>query len=79
MIVEEYAPAQLDEFLTDLLSGRRLSAGTGAEGFPNPSVERACHSFATPPSAEWACTNCLREYDEPYCAECGRNLMEVTR
>lgn len=23
----------------------------------------------------FACANCLREWDEPYCDECGRNLM----
>ena len=23
----------------------------------------------------WACQNCLRDWDEPFCQECGMNLM----
>lgn len=71
IIVDEYAPAQPDEELQDLL-GRGLSpkwTGVGADTASGPARL----------STEWACTNCLREFKEPFCAECGANLMEVTR
>lgn len=28
---------------------------------------------------QWTCANCLRDHNEPYCDECGANLMEVKR
>lgn len=71
ILVDEYAPAQLDEFLSDLLSERHSPGCAG--------VDVANVSGAALALTEWACTNCLREFTEPFCAECGANLMEVKR
>jgi len=69
-------PREQALLVEDLLS-RRHRGRVGADIPAGVDDENTSHGAMPPAERAFYCVNCLREWAEPYCDECGRNLMEV--